>query len=102
MCKVDPPSASLSATPDAEASSAVVGMSKIEEIFVHAAMHLLEKSTLISEWVHHAEVKLVPKPRGGRPEGGIAARQLPMPPRFDLEHAESHALYEARQHFLSR
>ena len=50
-------------------------------------MHLLEKCSLIAEWVRYAEAKLsvfgriVPKPKGGRPEGGVAraARELPVP-----------------------
>ena len=62
-------------------------MARIEEILGHAAMHLLEKCSLIAEWVRYAEAKLsvfgriVPKPKGGRPEGGVAraARELPVP-----------------------
>jgi hypothetical protein len=62
-------------------------MAKIEEILGHAAMHLLDRCALIAEWVHHAEAKLsdygqvVWKPKGGRPEGGVAraARELRVP-----------------------
>lgn len=62
-------------------------MGKIEEILGHAAMHLLDRCTLIAEWVHYAETKLsvygqlVRKPKGGRPEGGVAraARELCVP-----------------------
>jgi hypothetical protein len=62
-------------------------MVQIQELLGHAAMHILEKCELVAEWVHHAEAKLsvfgqiVPKPKGGRPEGGIAraARELPVP-----------------------
>ena len=62
-------------------------MAQIEEILGHAAMRLLEKCALVTEWVRHAEAKcsvfghFVQKPQGGRPEGGVAraARALPVP-----------------------
>jgi hypothetical protein len=49
-------------------------------------MPLLDKGELVAEWVRYAEAKLsvfgqiVPKPKGGRPEGGVAraARELPV------------------------
>jgi hypothetical protein len=61
-------------------------MSQIKEILGHAAMPVLDKCELVAEWVRYAEAKLsvfgqiVPKPKGGRPEGGIAraARELPV------------------------
>ena len=61
-------------------------MEEIREILDHAAMPLLDKGELVAEWVRYAEAKLsvfgqiVPKPKGGRPEGGVAraARELPV------------------------
>jgi hypothetical protein len=65
-----------------------VRMDEIQQVLGHAAMHLLDRCALVTEWVHHAEAKaavfeqIVAKPQGGRPEGGIkrAARgELPIP-----------------------
>jgi hypothetical protein len=69
-------------------------------ILDHAAMPHLPKCELVAEWVHHAEAKLpvfgqiVPKPKGGRPEGGVAraARELPVPGKSP----------EARRKFIER
>ena len=77
-----------------------VRMAEIEEILGHAAMHLLDKCTLVAEWVRYAEAKLsvfgqiVPKPKGGRPEGGVAraGREPPVPGKSD----------EARRKFVER
>jgi hypothetical protein len=89
------PAEMLVATPGAEASSSIAvnlaagnslpngdeadsRMSQIKEILGHAAMRFLDKGELVAEWVRYAEAKLsvfgqiVPKPKGGRPEGGVA------------------------------
>lgn len=62
-------------------------MATIKEILAFAGMPLLERYSLVAEWVHHAEAKLsvfgqhVHKPKGGRPEGGAAkaSRELCVP-----------------------
>ncbi len=62
-------------------------MAQIEEILGHTAMRHLDKCELVAEWIRRAEAKVpvsgqvVHKPKGGRPEGGIAraARELPVP-----------------------
>jgi hypothetical protein len=65
-----------------------VRMEEIQKTLGHAAMHLLERYALVAEWVRHAEAKasvfdrIVAKPQGGRPEGGIkraASGELPIP-----------------------
>jgi hypothetical protein len=74
-------------------------MAEIKEILDTAGM-LLDRCSLIAEWVHHAETKLpvfgqvVRKPQGGRPEGGVAraARELPVPGKSP----------EARRKFIER
>ena len=71
--------------PDGDESDA--RMARIEEILGYTATPLLDKCELVAEWVKHAAAKLsvfgqiVPKPKGGRPEGGVAraARDLPVP-----------------------
>jgi hypothetical protein len=75
-------------------------MAEIEVILDHAAMHLLEKCSLVAEWVHIADASISvfgqfdQKPQGGRPEGGIAraARALPVPGKTT----------EARRKFIER
>ena len=53
-------------------------MDEIQKILETAAMPVLDKCGLYAEWVKHAEAKPwvlgqdVPKPKGGRPKGGIA------------------------------
>lgn len=73
-------------------------MSQIKEILGYAVMPTLEKYELVAEWVRHAEAKVsgqvVQKPKGGRPEGGVAraARELPVPGKTQ----------EARRKFIDR
>ena len=75
-------------------------MARIEEILGYTATPLLDKCELVAEWVKHAEAKLsvfgqiVPKPKGGRPEGGVAraARKLPVPGKT----------HDARRKFIER
>lgn len=63
-------------------------------------MSLLERASLVAEWVRYAEAKisvsgqLVQKTKGGRPEGGIAraARELRVPGKTE----------EARRKFVER
>ena len=62
-------------------------MEEIQKTLGHAAMHLLDRYALVTEWVRHAEAKAsvydqnVAKPEGGRPKGGVsrAAEELPVP-----------------------
>ena len=75
-------------------------MAKIQEILAFAGMSLLERASLVAEWVRYAEAKisvsgqLVQKTKGGRPEGGIAraARELRVPGKTE----------EARRKFVER
>jgi hypothetical protein len=75
-------------------------MATIKEILVVAGMSLLERYSLIAEWVYHAETKIsvsgqvVRKPQGGRPEGGVAkaSRELSVPGKTQ----------EARRKFVER
>ena len=75
-------------------------MAKIKEVLAFAGMPLLDRCSLIAEWVHHAEVKIsvsgqvVQKPQGGRPEGGVAkaSRELCVPGETE----------EARRKFVER